>query len=100
MIQAFEYLTNLAVRCPLPNPLPRGEGIRFLKIRGRRIGNQMAGKPKNVRVWQPNPLSPWERARERVSKPQACLFGEKYNPVRPINPYPKASSCRIKPSHE
>ena len=26
MIQAFEYLTNLAVRCPLPNPLPRGEG--------------------------------------------------------------------------
>ena len=22
----FEYLTNLAVRCPLPNPLPRGEG--------------------------------------------------------------------------
>lgn len=31
----FEFLTNLAVRCPLPNPLPRGEGIRFLKIRGR-----------------------------------------------------------------
>ncbi len=23
MIQAFEYLTNLVVRCPLPNPLPR-----------------------------------------------------------------------------
>ena len=23
MIRAFEYLTNLAVRCPLPNPLPR-----------------------------------------------------------------------------
>ena len=50
MIRAFEYLTNLAVRCPLPNPLPRGEGIRFLKIRGRRIGNQMAGKPENVWV--------------------------------------------------
>ena len=96
MIWAFEYLTNLAVRCPLPNPLPRGEGIRFLKIRGRRIGNQMEGKPENDRTRQPNPLSPWER----VSKPQACLFGEKYNPVRPINPYPKASSCRIKPSHE
>ena len=29
----FECLTNLAVRCPLPNPLPRGKGIRFLKIR-------------------------------------------------------------------
>ena len=100
MIRAFEYLTNLAVRCPLPNPLPRGEGIRFLKIRGRRIGNQMEGKPENDRTRQPNPLSPWERARERASKPQACLFGEKYNPVRPINPYPKASSCRIKPSHE
>ena len=27
MIRAFEYLTNLAVRYPLPNPLPRGEGI-------------------------------------------------------------------------
>ena len=50
MIRAFEYLTNLAVRCPLPNPLPRGEGIRFLKIRGRRIGNQMEGKPENDRT--------------------------------------------------
>ena len=92
MIRAFEYLTNLAVRCPLP----RGEGIRFLKIRGRRIGNRMAGKPENVRARQFNPLSPWERA----SKPQACFFGKRYGPVRPINPYPKASSCRIKPSHE
>ena len=100
MIRAFEYLTNLAVRCPLPNPLPRGEGIRLLKIRERRIGNRMAGKPENVRARQLNSLSPWERARERASKPQACLFGEKYNPVNPINPYPKASSCRIKPSHE
>ena len=96
MIRAFEYLTNLAVRCPLPNPLPRGEGIRLLKIRERRIENQMVGKPENVRVWQLNPLSPWERA----SKPQACLFGKRYGPVRPINPYPKASSCRIKPNHE
>ena len=100
MIRAFEYLTNLAVRCPLPNPLPRGEGIRLLKIRERRIENQMVGKPENVRVWQLNPLSPWERVRERVSKPQACLFGKRYNPVHPINPYPKASSCRIKPSDE
>ena len=50
MIQAFEYLTNLAVRCPLPNPLPRGEGIRLLKIRERRIESQMEGKPENVRV--------------------------------------------------
>jgi len=41
-----------------------------------------------------------ERVRERVSKPQACLFGKRYNPVHPINPYPKASSCRIKPSDE
>ena len=100
MIRAFEYLTNLAVRCPLPNPLPRGEGIRLLKIRERRIGNRMAGKPENVRTQQPNSLSTRERARERANKPQACLFGEKYNPVNPINPYPKASSCRIKPSHE
>jgi len=96
MIRAFEYLTNLAVHCPLP----QGEGIRLLKIRGCRIGNRMAGKPENVRARQFNPLSPWERARERANKPQACLFGEKYNPVNPINPYPKASSCRIKPSHE
>ena len=90
MIRAFEYLTNLAVRYPLPNPLPRGEGNRLLKIRERRIENQMAGKPENARARQPNPLS----------KPQACLFGKRYGPVRPINPYPKASSCRIKPSHE
>ena len=81
MIRAFEYLTNLAVRYPLPNPLPRGEGIRLLKIRGRRIGNQMAGKPENVQARQPNSLSPWEMARERVSKPQACLFGERYESV-------------------
>ena len=29
MIRAFEYLTNLAVRCPLPNPIPspRGRGL-------------------------------------------------------------------------
>ena len=152
-MRGFEYLTNLAVRCPLPNPLPRGEGSRLLKIRGRRIGNQMAGKPENVQVWQLNPLSswgegirllkirecrignqmagkpekvrvwqlnplfswgegirllkmrgcrienqmagepenvrvwqsnslsPWERARERASKPQACLFGERYESV-------------------
>ena len=100
MIRAFEYLTNLAVRCPLPNPLPRGEENRLLKIRERRIRNQMTGKPENVRTRQLNPLSPRERAREGASKPQACLFGKRYGPVRPINPYPKASSCRIKPSHE
>ena len=39
MIRAFEYLTNLAVRCPLPNPLLRGEGIKLLEIRDCRIGN-------------------------------------------------------------
>ena len=100
MIRAFEYLTNLAVRCPLPNPLPRGEGVRFLKIRGRRIGNQMEGKPENVQARQPNSLSPWERVGERASKPKVCFFNTRYNPVRPINPYPKASSCKIKPSHE
>ena len=100
MIRAFEYLTNLAVRCPLPNPLPQGEGIRLLKIRERRIESQMEGKPENARARQLKPLSPWERARERVSRPQACLSGERYSPVRPINLYPKASSCRIKPSHE
>ena len=96
MIRAFEYLTNLVVRYPLPNPLPRGEGNRLLKIRERRIESQMEGKPENARVRQLNSLSPWERA----SKSQACLFGERYNSVHPINPYPKASSCRIKPSHE
>ena len=37
MIRAFEYLTNLAVRCPLPNPLPRGEGIRW-QVNLRMIG--------------------------------------------------------------
>ena len=92
MIRAVEYLTNLAVRCPLT----RGEGIRLLKIRGCRIGNRMAGKPENVRERQSDPLSPWERA----SKPQACLFGKRYGPGHPINPYPEASSCRIKPNHE
>ena len=66
MIRAFEYLTNLAVRYPLPNPLPRGEGIRLLKIRERRIESQMAGKPENVWARQPDSLSPWERARERA----------------------------------
>ena len=55
MIRAFEYLTNLVVRYPLPNPLPRGEGSRLLKIRERRIGNQMEGKPENDRTRQPNP---------------------------------------------
>ena len=40
MIRAFEYLTNLAVRCPLPNPLPRGEG--------QGEGKQAAGLP----LWQ------------------------------------------------
>jgi len=43
----------------------------------------MSGKPENVRVWQPDSLSPWERARERVSKPQACFFGKRDGPVRP-----------------
>jgi len=57
MIRAFEYLTNLAVRYPLPNPLPRGEGNRLLKIRERRIENQMAGKPENARARQPDSLS-------------------------------------------
>ena len=77
----FEYLTNLAVRCPLPNPLPQGERNRLLKIRERRIENQMVGKPENVRTRQLNPLSPWERARERASKPQACFFDETYESV-------------------
>ena len=63
MIRAFEYLTNLAVRCPLT----RGEGIRLLKIRGCRIGNRMEGKPENVRTQQPNSLSTRERARERAT---------------------------------
>ena len=102
-MRGFDYLTNLAVRCPLPNPLPRGEGIRLLKIRecriwilvvfrllsgirllkirACRIGNQMSGKPENVRVWQPDSLSPWDRVRERVSKPQACFFDETYESV-------------------
>jgi len=41
----------------------------------------MAGKPENVWVWQLNSLSPWERARERVSKLRACFFGERYESV-------------------
>ena len=63
MTRTFEYLTNLAVRCPLT----RGEGIRLLKIRGCRIGNRMEGKPENVRTQQPNSLSTRERARERAT---------------------------------
>ena len=53
----FECLTNLAVRYPLPNPLPQGEGIRLLKIKECGIENRMEGKPKNVRTRQPNSLS-------------------------------------------
>ena len=63
MTRTFEYLTNLAVRCPLT----RGEGIRLLKSRGCRIGNRMEGKPENVRTQQPNSLSTRERARERAT---------------------------------
>ena len=69
MIRAFEYLTNLAVRYPLPNPLPRERdkvaenqravelGIRWqvnLKMfrldspipspRGRRLGRGQASR--------------------------------------------------------
>jgi len=52
--------------------LSHGErGSGFSKSESRRIGNQMSGKPENVQARQPNSLSPWERARERVSKPQA-----------------------------
>ena len=42
--------------CPLPNPLPRGEGIMALK-------STIIGFPVIC------PLSPWERVRERA-KPQ------------------------------
>ncbi|OHR13346.1 hypothetical protein HMPREF2596_02200 [Neisseria sp. HMSC078C12] len=89
MIRAFEYLTNLAVRCPLTNPLPRGEGIRLLKIRERRIENQMVGKPENVRVWQLNPLSPWERARERAQAAGLPLW-QKIRPCPPNKSIPKS----------
>ena len=41
----------------------------------------MSGKPENVQARQPNSLSQWERARDRVSKPQACLFSERYESV-------------------
>ena len=100
MIRAFEYLTNLAVRCPLPNPLPRGEGIKLSNPNIFRFICHLIFNPTFSDFQQPNPLSPWERVRERASKLQACLFGKRYGPVRPINPYPKASSCRIKPNHE
>ena len=83
MIRAFEYLTNLAVRCPLPNPLPRGEGIRFLKISGRRIGNQMEGKPDNDRTRQPNPLSPWERELGEGKQAEGLLLQYKIQPCPP-----------------
>ena len=62
--------------------LSHGErGSGFSKSESRRIGNQMSGKPENVQARQPNSLSLWERARERVSKPQACLFSERYESV-------------------
>ena len=38
MIQAFEYLTNLVVRCPLPNPLPRERESGCLKSEGVGLG--------------------------------------------------------------
>ena len=57
-------------------------------------GNQVAENQRAVELgirWQVNlkmfgldsliPLSPWERARERASKPQACLFSERYESV-------------------
>ena len=59
----------------------RERGSGFSKSESRRIGNQMSGKPENVQARQPNSLSPWEIARERASKPQACLFSERYESV-------------------
>ena len=49
-------------------PLFLGEGMMVLK-------------PTIIGLPAICPLSPWERARERVSKPQACLFSERYESV-------------------
>ncbi len=76
MIRAFEYLTNLAVRCPLP----RGEGSRLLKIRECRKSKSAGleiGWQVNLKMFGLYSLIPSPRGRGlgRVSKPQACLFG-------------------------
>ena len=51
----------------------------MLKIRECRIGNQMSGKPENVRVWQPDSLSPWEMAREREASRRLASLAKDTN---------------------
>ena len=62
MIRAFEYLTNLAVRCPLP----RGEGSRLLKIRECRKSKSAGleiGWQVNLKMFGLNSLIPSPRGR-------------------------------------
>ena len=66
-------LTCLFVLCPLPNPLPRGEGIEDTEIQPF-----LDSLPLGI-CQQIYPLSPWERVRERAvsasllwSKRQSC----------------------------
>lgn len=62
MIRAFEYLTNLAVRCPLP----REEGSRLLKIRECRKSKSAGleiGWQVNLKMFGLNSLIPSPRGR-------------------------------------
>ena len=53
-------LTYWFVLCPLPSPLPRGEGM------GWRVNSKWQRSPKWLNLSILNPLSPWERVRERA----------------------------------
>ena len=72
MIRAFEYLTNLAVRCPLP----RGEGSRLLKIRECRKSKSAGleiGWQVNLKMFGLNSLIPSPRGRGQTSRRLASL---------------------------
>ena len=57
----------------------QNNGRTLPSLRGKE--NKLQGITTIVEVQSSDSLSPWERARERVSKPQACLFSERYESV-------------------
>ena len=67
MIRGFEYLTNLAVCCPLPSPLPRGEGIGLSSLNIFRFTCHLIPNLALFDFQQLDSLSPWERVRERAT---------------------------------
>ena len=52
---------------PLPNPLPRGEGIELSSPKILWFTCHLIFNPTPSDIQQPDPLSPWERVRERVT---------------------------------